>query len=524
MPRNGSGTYTLPAGNPVVTGTVISSTWANNTLSDIGTALTQSVAKDGQTTPTANLPLGGFKLTNVAAATTLTDYLRADQGQNSSLQWLTSVSGTDTITGSPAIAPSAYADGQTFRFIAVGANTGAVTINVSSLGAKSIKKRQSGGKVALAAADIVSGLEYSITYDGTDFVLNESRPYSHGTDIASASTINLDTATGDCVDVTGTVAITAITLAEGEERTVRFTGVLTLTNSASLVNLTGANIATAVGDYAVFRGYSSGVVRMVSYARATGAALLASNQIQSIGTPSVSSNALTLPGASLTLDFRSTTLGSGAITTVSGTPADLVVPAGATLGTVNAVASRLIRIVLNNAGTLEQAIVNLSGGVSLDETGLISTTAISAGATSANVVYSTTARTNLAYRVIGAIDSTQATAGQWATSPSLAQGVGGQALVTMSSIGYGQTWQNVTGSRTWATTYYNTTGRPIQLEITVVGDGATTATLNINGAAHATLVLSNTVTSALYPIISPGESYSITRTGGYSIQAWWEKR
>ena len=35
MSRNGSGTYTLPAGNPVVTGTAITSSWANTSLSDI---------------------------------------------------------------------------------------------------------------------------------------------------------------------------------------------------------------------------------------------------------------------------------------------------------------------------------------------------------------------------------------------------------------------------------------------------------------------------------------------------------
>jgi hypothetical protein len=75
MSRNGAGTYTLPAGNPVVTGTTISSTWANNSLSDIATALTQSLAKDGQTTPTANIPLGGFKLTGLGAPTTAGDAL-----------------------------------------------------------------------------------------------------------------------------------------------------------------------------------------------------------------------------------------------------------------------------------------------------------------------------------------------------------------------------------------------------------------------------------------------------------------
>lgn len=65
MARNGSGTYSLPAGNPVVTGTTISSTWANNTLNDIATALTASVANDGQTPILANQNWGNFDITNV---------------------------------------------------------------------------------------------------------------------------------------------------------------------------------------------------------------------------------------------------------------------------------------------------------------------------------------------------------------------------------------------------------------------------------------------------------------------------
>jgi hypothetical protein len=87
----------------------------------------------------------------------------------------------------------------------------------------------------------------------------------HGADIASASTINLETATGNLVDVTGTTTITAITLGDGHERVVRFTGALTLTNGASLVLPGGANITTAAGDFAVFRGYAAGVVRCANY-------------------------------------------------------------------------------------------------------------------------------------------------------------------------------------------------------------------------------------------------------------------
>jgi len=66
MSRNGSGVYSLPAGNPVVTGTTITSTWANNTLTDIATALTGSVAADGQTAMTGTLQMGSNQITGLA--------------------------------------------------------------------------------------------------------------------------------------------------------------------------------------------------------------------------------------------------------------------------------------------------------------------------------------------------------------------------------------------------------------------------------------------------------------------------
>ena len=66
MSRNGSGTYSLPVGNPVVTGTTISSTWANNTLTDIANALTGSLAADGQTTASGNLNMGTNRIVNLA--------------------------------------------------------------------------------------------------------------------------------------------------------------------------------------------------------------------------------------------------------------------------------------------------------------------------------------------------------------------------------------------------------------------------------------------------------------------------
>lgn len=77
MSRNSSGTYSLPAGNPVVTGTTITSTWANTTLSDIATALTDSLSRTGLGGMSAGLSLadGTAALPGLAWGTELTSGL-----------------------------------------------------------------------------------------------------------------------------------------------------------------------------------------------------------------------------------------------------------------------------------------------------------------------------------------------------------------------------------------------------------------------------------------------------------------
>lgn len=268
--------------------------------------------------------------------------------------------------------------------------------------------------------------------------------------------------------------------------------------------------------------------RTLTLPDATGTLALSTNiypQIQPISA-SVAANALTISASALNLDFRSTTLGSGTVTTVSGTPANLVVPSSATLGTVSAVQSRLVVIALNNAGTIELAVVNISGGNNLDETTLLTTTTISSGATSASTVYSTTGRTSVAFRVIGFIDSTQTTAGTWATAPSTIQGVGGQALTALSSIGYSQTWTDVTGSRSVGTTYYNTTGRPIFVGVASVNPAAGTTSswqITVNGVAIINNGDQSNRRSSGTVIVPPSGSYSVAMQSD-SIQSWCELR
>ena len=166
MSYNGSGTFVINStGQPVVTGTVISSTAFNALTADLATGLSTALTKDGQTTPTANLPMGTFKFTGLSAGSAATDSANIAQVQNSFGSFLT-VSGTDTITATVSPALTAYASGQMFAFVAANTNTGAVTINISSLGAKSITKN---GTTALAAGDITANYLFVIVYDGTQF-------------------------------------------------------------------------------------------------------------------------------------------------------------------------------------------------------------------------------------------------------------------------------------------------------------------------------------------------------------------
>lgn len=77
MSRNSSGTYSLPAGNPVVTGTTITSTWANTTMSDLATAMTDSLSRSGLGSMLAGLELfdGTSSLPGLSWGTELTSGL-----------------------------------------------------------------------------------------------------------------------------------------------------------------------------------------------------------------------------------------------------------------------------------------------------------------------------------------------------------------------------------------------------------------------------------------------------------------
>lgn len=75
-------------------------------------------------------------------------------------------SGTDTYAATISPAITAYSSGQRFFITFTNANTGAATLNLNSLGAKSLVKNVS---IPLAAGDITAGSVMLVCYDGTNF-------------------------------------------------------------------------------------------------------------------------------------------------------------------------------------------------------------------------------------------------------------------------------------------------------------------------------------------------------------------
>jgi hypothetical protein len=125
-----------------------------------------------------------------------------------------------TLTTNRVISSGHQAAGFSLRFKAAGTNTGAVTVNVDTLGAVALK-RPNGD--ALSAGDIVSGGIYDIAFDGTNYQLIGAVPPASGsfsagvTVSASSPTLTLtDTDTGsDCLvsgaNTTGSLILDADT-------------------------------------------------------------------------------------------------------------------------------------------------------------------------------------------------------------------------------------------------------------------------------------------------------------------------
>jgi hypothetical protein len=161
-------------------------------MDQMATALTDSIAKDGQTVPTAHLPMGGYRHTGVAVAAAQTDYLRVDQAQKNTLAYLTSVAGTaNAITATAALGMTALTAGMRFSFIPASTSTNAtVTLNINAIGAVTLKRT---GTTALQVGDIVEDRPAEVLYDGTNFqLLNPQKITATSGAVASVNSVGPD--------------------------------------------------------------------------------------------------------------------------------------------------------------------------------------------------------------------------------------------------------------------------------------------------------------------------------------------
>lgn len=417
---------------------------------------------------------------------------------------------------------------------------------------------------AMSDLSATAGLNYP-SGSNTPSVLDEAtralsaivkQNVSKGADIASASTLPIPASGGSFI-VTGSVGISALSSTyswDGREVVLKFAAALTIThNATSLILPGGANFTTAAGDTLRFIQESAGNWRCNGSALNSGGSVggvpasggtmtgpltlvgdataslhavpkqqldASTKQIQSVSA-SVSANALTLNYAGGNLDFRNATLGNGAPHAGVAVAANsIVVPSGATLGTINGTAARLVLLEAYNGGSPVLCVANIAGGLQLDETNLISPTTISGGSNSAGVIYSASAvSANSPYRIVGFVDITEAVAGTWATDATLEQGIGGQALAAMSSIGHGQTWQNVTPSRAIGVTYYNTTGKPIMVVAGPQSNAVANPFIQITQGGVSVSVIGSSQYNTNSPavvaaIVPPGAAYLVNMAAG----------
>lgn len=79
MPRNGSGTYSLTSTSSIATGQVSDAVQTLAVFTDLASAMTGSIASDGQTPITGNLQMGGNRITGLAPGTAGTNAASVNQ-------------------------------------------------------------------------------------------------------------------------------------------------------------------------------------------------------------------------------------------------------------------------------------------------------------------------------------------------------------------------------------------------------------------------------------------------------------
>ena len=207
MSYNGSGTFALTNGvnhgatvfeQDAAAGVNVVADRMDVCLQDIANGLTKAYCKDGQSTPTANLPMGTFKFTGLGAGSARTDSVNLGQIQDGAVLWGGASGGATpayTISLTPPI--TAYVDGMTIQFGADKDSAGNDTLNVNGVGAKRIAVTT--GAEYIGALDIKQYAVATVVWDAANDIwrlLNPQRLDRKGTPIFASITAATGTFSG----------------------------------------------------------------------------------------------------------------------------------------------------------------------------------------------------------------------------------------------------------------------------------------------------------------------------------------
>ena len=239
MSRNGSGTYTLPVGNPVVSGTTITSAWANSTLNDMATALTGSVASDGQTPMTGSLNLGTNRIINVSNATLPTDAVNLSQLNDPFITGNVDIEGTLHVVGATTLDSTLSIGGDS---TVTGNATIAGLLNLSGTGEMIVNI----GTTAQRVNNKIGGFRYNSTtkqFEGCTIIAGQTiNSITYATTTATLTTTTAHgLSTGMYVTISGTTPA-----AYSGEFVITVTGTTTFTYT---MLTTPIGNATVVGSY-----------------------------------------------------------------------------------------------------------------------------------------------------------------------------------------------------------------------------------------------------------------------------------
>ncbi len=226
MPRNSSGNYTPPAGNPVVTDTTITSTWANALVSDLGAQITSSLDRSGRGGMLA--PLKGFDGSSGVpgygfTAETTTGMFRAGAGEL----------GFSILGNQRALLDDLLLE----LFVDLTINGDIISDGLWTHTGDVVVDGQISADPGTDPSDVVVMSQLSGVTSTPEV------------DLASAATTDIGAQAVNKINITGTTSITSFGTTYKGPIFVRFSGSLLLTHSSTLVlPYGGENFQTQAGD------------------------------------------------------------------------------------------------------------------------------------------------------------------------------------------------------------------------------------------------------------------------------------